>query len=228
MTAARLRNRERCAGPMWRPSERLRSGWDGEFESPLLQRRVRETSVPQRRTPRARQITVRLRSGRLPNATGPRWLSRLFDALGPSRGAWARCLAGLWAYSASAGVPDYYRWFPGRRASGQVAKRRVQKLNGIDFWRWYWECRKPACKGGPERIADAYHIMARVRAVFTFGVLLRYRDCAELRNILNLTRFPNPLALPPYRRERGVRTRGPPSTGELGAAARATRPTSPL
>jgi hypothetical protein len=33
---------ERCAGPMWRPSERWRSGgWDGEFESPLLQRRVR-------------------------------------------------------------------------------------------------------------------------------------------------------------------------------------------
>jgi hypothetical protein len=41
MTTARLRNRERCAGPMWRPSERWRSGWDGEFESPLLQRGVR-------------------------------------------------------------------------------------------------------------------------------------------------------------------------------------------
>jgi len=27
-------------GPMWRPLERWRSGWDGEFESPLLQRRV--------------------------------------------------------------------------------------------------------------------------------------------------------------------------------------------
>src|SRR5205814_3807453 len=31
---------KRCAGPMWRPSERWRSGWDGEFESPLLQRGV--------------------------------------------------------------------------------------------------------------------------------------------------------------------------------------------
>src|ERR1700730_5074953 len=40
ITAARLRNRERCAGPMWRPSERWRSGWDGEFESSLLHRRV--------------------------------------------------------------------------------------------------------------------------------------------------------------------------------------------
>jgi hypothetical protein len=40
MTAARLRNRERCAGPMWHPSERWRSGWDGEFESPLLLRGV--------------------------------------------------------------------------------------------------------------------------------------------------------------------------------------------
>src|SRR5437588_7532433 len=31
---------KRCAGPMWRPSERWRSGWDGEFESPLLQQTV--------------------------------------------------------------------------------------------------------------------------------------------------------------------------------------------
>jgi hypothetical protein len=46
MTAARLRNRERCAGPMWRPSERWRSGWDGEFESPLLQRGVCLSSAP--------------------------------------------------------------------------------------------------------------------------------------------------------------------------------------
>jgi hypothetical protein len=38
---ARLRNRERCAGPLWRPSERWRSGWDGEFESPLLQHGVK-------------------------------------------------------------------------------------------------------------------------------------------------------------------------------------------
>src|SRR3984893_3960074 len=51
-------------------------GFRDEFaQDCLLQRRVRETSVPQRRTPRARQITVRLRSGRLPNATRPRWLS---------------------------------------------------------------------------------------------------------------------------------------------------------
>jgi hypothetical protein len=28
------------------PSERWRSGWDHEFESPLLQRRVRKLSVP--------------------------------------------------------------------------------------------------------------------------------------------------------------------------------------
>jgi hypothetical protein len=41
---ARLRNWERCEGPIWRPSERWRSWWDGEFESPLLQRRV--TSEP--------------------------------------------------------------------------------------------------------------------------------------------------------------------------------------
>jgi trehalose-6-phosphate synthase len=49
-----------------------------------------------------------VRSGRLPSAAGPRWLSRLFDALGQRRGARARCLAGLWAYRARAGVPDWY------------------------------------------------------------------------------------------------------------------------
>ena len=31
---------------MWRPSERWRSWWDGEFESPLLQQRVCKLSVP--------------------------------------------------------------------------------------------------------------------------------------------------------------------------------------
>jgi hypothetical protein len=31
---------------MWRSSERSRSEWDGEFESPFLQRRVRKLSVP--------------------------------------------------------------------------------------------------------------------------------------------------------------------------------------
>src|ERR1700719_3515100 len=71
---------------------RLKNARNRKFESISLQRRVRETSVPQRRTPRARQITVRLRSGRLPNATRPRWLSRLFDALGLAeelgRGVW--------------------------------------------------------------------------------------------------------------------------------------------
>jgi hypothetical protein len=79
-----------------------------------------------------------------------------------------------------------------RRLKYTVAERRVPKLNGIDFWRWYWEFRKPAYEGGPERITDAFHIMARVRAVFTFGVLLRLPDLQELRYILSLIRFPNP------------------------------------
>jgi hypothetical protein len=43
---ARLRNWKRYAGPMWRPLERRRSGWDGEFESPLLQRPVCLSSEP--------------------------------------------------------------------------------------------------------------------------------------------------------------------------------------
>jgi integrase len=79
-----------------------------------------------------------------------------------------------------------------RRLKHTVAERRVPKLNGIDFWRWYWQFRKPAYEGGPERITDAFHIMARVRAVFTFGVLLRLPDLQELRYILSLIRFPNP------------------------------------
>jgi hypothetical protein len=34
---------------MWRPSERWRSGWDGEFESPLLQLPVGLVTIRQRR-----------------------------------------------------------------------------------------------------------------------------------------------------------------------------------
>src|SRR5690348_1106885 len=42
---ARLRNRD-SGGTHVAPSERWRSRWDHEFESPLLQRRVRKLSVP--------------------------------------------------------------------------------------------------------------------------------------------------------------------------------------
>jgi len=79
-----------------------------------------------------------------------------------------------------------------RKLKRAVAERRVEKLNGKDFWRWYWGFRQPAYEGGPERITDAYNIMTRARGVFTVGVLLRLPDCAELRNILSLIRFPNP------------------------------------
>jgi integrase len=79
-----------------------------------------------------------------------------------------------------------------RKLKRTVAERRVEKLNGRDFWRWYWRFRQPAYEGGPERITDAYNIMTRVRGVFTFGVLLRLPACAELRDILSSIRFPNP------------------------------------
>ena len=79
-----------------------------------------------------------------------------------------------------------------RKLKRTVAERRVEKLNGIDFWRWYWEFRKPAKEGGPERITDAYNIMTRVRGLFTFGVLLRLPACAELRNILKSYQVPEP------------------------------------
>jgi class 3 adenylate cyclase len=35
-------------GPMWRSSECSRSGWDGEFESPFLQRGIAANSKPSR------------------------------------------------------------------------------------------------------------------------------------------------------------------------------------
>jgi hypothetical protein len=40
------------------PSERWRSGWDHEFESPLLQRRVNELSVPVAMRPETAQGTI--------------------------------------------------------------------------------------------------------------------------------------------------------------------------
>jgi hypothetical protein len=62
---ARLRNRERCAGPCGRPSERWRSGWDGEFESPLLLRRVLCASICDNSLELAGSIAKRLqRNGR--------------------------------------------------------------------------------------------------------------------------------------------------------------------
>jgi len=79
-----------------------------------------------------------------------------------------------------------------RKLRRTVADRLVPKLDGTVFWHWYWKFREPGNEGGPERITDAYNIMTRVRGVFTFGVLLRLPDCAELRNILTLIRFPNP------------------------------------
>jgi integrase len=81
-----------------------------------------------------------------------------------------------------------------RKLKRTVAERRVEKLDGRDFWRWYSRFRQPAYEGGPERITDAYNIMTRARGVFTFGVLLRLPACAELRNILSLIRFPNPVS----------------------------------
>jgi hypothetical protein len=79
-----------------------------------------------------------------------------------------------------------------RKLRRTVAPRRVEKLNGKDFWEWYWAFRAPAEKGGPERITDAKHMMKRVKALFTIGVMLRLPDCAELREILSLCRFPMP------------------------------------
>jgi integrase len=79
-----------------------------------------------------------------------------------------------------------------RKLKNTVAERRLDKLDGTDFWRWYCEFSEPAYPGGPERLWDAYNIMTRVRGVFTFGIWLRLPDCRELREILGLIRLPNP------------------------------------
>jgi hypothetical protein len=87
----------------------------------------------------------------------------------------------------SSRTPIHFQLRTLRRAVGE---RRLDKLNGIDFRRWYREFRAPRKKG--ERISNAYQLIKRVRAVLTFGMELGLADAKRLREVLSFMEFAAP------------------------------------
>lgn len=94
-----------------------------------------------------------------------------------------------------------------------VGDRRLDKLTGIDFKRWYSNFRQPAkdtekkakrraelaAQGTPlpqngERVARAYNAMRLLRNVISFGVVLNISECFRLSTILKQMRFSVPKA----------------------------------
>jgi hypothetical protein len=70
-----------------------------------------------------------------------------------------------------------------------LGDRRLPRLNGLDFLRWYKEFKKPKTPDGPERIRRAHGAMVILRILFSFGILLDLPECRRLRDILSELRF---------------------------------------
>ena len=73
-----------------------------------------------------------------------------------------------------------------------VGLRRLANLEGINFLEWYWRYRQPKVEGGRETVTKAVRIMERVRAIFSFAVLLGLPGASRLREALELCEFPGP------------------------------------
>lgn len=73
----------------------------------------------------------------------------------------------------------------------QVGARRLDALGARDFDRWYKSFRAPVEEDGPERITQAYYLMATVRMVVAFGVVLEIEECVRLSTILSKMTFEN-------------------------------------
>jgi integrase len=72
-----------------------------------------------------------------------------------------------------------------------VGERRVDRLNGIDFRRWYKQFKRPEREGGPERISRAHHLITTVRIIFSFGVELGLPHAKRVRDALSEIDFPD-------------------------------------
>jgi len=76
------------------------------------------------------------------------------------------------------------------RLIGRVlGARRIAKLTGLDFARWYKEFKKPKEDGAPERKRRAHGIMVMLRILFSYGAMMRLAGCKELRDVLSHMRF---------------------------------------
>jgi len=70
-----------------------------------------------------------------------------------------------------------------------VGARRVDKLTGEDFQRWYRKLREPKSPGLPPRIGRAHHCMMMLRILFGYGQTRRLPHCDKLNGILAEMRF---------------------------------------
>ena len=70
-----------------------------------------------------------------------------------------------------------------------VGERRVDKLTGEDFRRWYRKWREPKKPGSPPRISRAHSLITRLRILFGYGQTRAYPNCEKLKNVLAEMRF---------------------------------------
>lgn len=75
-----------------------------------------------------------------------------------------------------------------------VGARRLEKLTGLDFIRWYGQLKEPASEGEPERMRRAYKAMQLLRIIVKFGITANVKECFRLGTALENTRFASPPA----------------------------------
>jgi hypothetical protein len=72
-----------------------------------------------------------------------------------------------------------------------VGARRIDRLNGEDFRRWYRKLREPKSPGLPLRIGRAHGCMTMLRILFGYGQTKGLPNCERLKAILAEMRFKN-------------------------------------
>ena len=70
-----------------------------------------------------------------------------------------------------------------------VGARRIDRLNGEDFRRWYRKLREPKSPGLPARIGRAHYSMTLLRILFGYGHTKGLPNCEKLKGILAEMRF---------------------------------------
>jgi hypothetical protein len=70
-----------------------------------------------------------------------------------------------------------------------LGERRLTRITGLDFLRWYKELRRPRTSDGSERIRRAHGVITMLRILFSYGALLGLPETTRLRDILSELRF---------------------------------------
>ena len=70
-----------------------------------------------------------------------------------------------------------------------LGERRLTRITGLDFLRWYKELRKPKTPNGSERIRRAHGVMVMLRILLSYGAILGLPETRRLRDILSELSF---------------------------------------